>query len=266
MQLLVSVSDGDEAAAALAGGADIIDAKDPAGGPLGAVAIDRLRQIGAAVGAAGFVTAAIGDAAETDAIERAAFASAAAGARLVKVGFAGTGDPRNAEALLRAAIRGASAGCDRCGVVAVAYADADQAGSISPDLLVDAAAAAGASGILLDTANKSGPGLRGLVPPEALTAWVTRARQRGLMVALAGRLQVDDLDFVRQAGADVAGVRGAACDGGRTGRISVEKVRELVKRIGLAATSPGRARRRRPRECCGWRGAPRGRARSSVSG
>ena len=36
MQLLVSVSDGDEAAAALAGGADIIDAKDPVAGPLGA--------------------------------------------------------------------------------------------------------------------------------------------------------------------------------------------------------------------------------------
>ena len=227
MQLLVSVSDGDEAAAALAGGADIIDAKDPAAGPLGAVAIDMLHQIGAAVGAARFVTAAIGDAAEKGAVERAAFASATAGARLVKVGFAGTGDPQNAEALLRAAIRGASEGCDRCGVVAVAYADAHRAATISPDLLIDAAAAAGASGILLDTANKSGPGLRGLVTPEALRAWVARARQRGLMVALAGRLQLDDLDFVREAGADVAGVRGAACDGGRAGRISVQKVLAL---------------------------------------
>jgi len=32
---------------------------------------------------------------------------------------------------------------------------------------------------------------------------------------------------VREAGADVAGVRGAACDGGREGRISVEKVLAL---------------------------------------
>ena len=227
MRLLVSVSDGDEAAAALAGGADIIDAKDPAAGPLGAVAIAMLRQIGAAVGAARFVTAAIGDAAEKGAVEWAAFASATAGARLVKVGFAGTGDRLTVEALLRAAIRGASAGCDRCGVVAVAYADADRAASISPDLLIDAAAAAGASGILLDTANKSGPGLRRLVTLEALTAWVKSARQRGLMVALAGRLELDDLDFVREAGADVAGVRGAACDGGREGRISEEMVRAL---------------------------------------
>jgi uncharacterized protein (UPF0264 family) len=45
MRLLVSVANGDEAAAALAGGADIIDAKDPAAGPLGAVTIDVLLEI-----------------------------------------------------------------------------------------------------------------------------------------------------------------------------------------------------------------------------
>ncbi len=238
MQLLVSVADADDAAAAVAGGADIIDAKDPAAGPLGAVEIGVLRQI-AAAGAARFVTAAIGDAARQDAGERAALASATAGAALVKVGFAGTREPQNAEALLRAAIRGALAGGRRCGVVAVAYADADAAASISPDLLIVAAAAAGASGILLDTANKSGPGLRGLVTPEALKGWVMRARQRRLMVALAGRLQLDDLDFVREAGADVAGVRGAACDGGRAGRINVEKVRALANRTLRSANDSG---------------------------
>jgi uncharacterized protein (UPF0264 family) len=227
MQLLVSVADADDAAAAVAGGADIIDAKDPTAGPLGAVEIGVLRQI-AAAGAARFITAAIGDAGGQDAVERAALASATAGARLVKVGFAGTRDPQDAEALLRAAIRGASAAGGRCGVVAVAYADADSAASVRPDLLIVAAAAAGASGILLDTANKSGPGLRGLVAPQALKGWVMHARQRRLMVALAGRLQLDDLDFVREAGADVAGVRGAACDGGRAGRINVEKVRALA--------------------------------------
>jgi uncharacterized protein (UPF0264 family) len=104
--------------------------------------------------------------------------------------------------------------------------------------------------VLLDTASKQGPGLRTLVSAQALTAWVARAHRMGLMVALAGRLELDDLEFVRDAGADIAGVRGAACDGGRTGRISVEKVRELVSRIGPAATSPGRATRRRLTGCC----------------
>jgi hypothetical protein len=230
MQLLVSVANADDAAAARAGGADIIDAKDPSAGPLGAVGDDVLRQIGAAAGAVRLVTAALGDATDEDAIDRAAFAAASAGARLVKIGFAGIAAPARAAALLGAARRGAANGSDgRCGVVAVAYADAHDAASLGPDDLIDAAAAAGASGVLLDTANKNGPGLRALYSPEALSAWVARAHQRTLMVALAGRLRMDDLALVRDAGADIAGVRGAACDGGRTGRISVEKVRALAR-------------------------------------
>jgi hypothetical protein len=230
MQLLVSVANADDAAAALVGGADIIDAKDPSAGPLGAVGNHVLRQIGAAAGAVRLVTAALGDAADEDAIDRAAFAAASAGARLVKIGFAGIAAPGRAAALLGAARRGAANGSGgRCGVVAVAYADVDDAASLGPDDLIDAAAAAGASGVLLDTANKSGPGLRALYSPEALSGWVARAHQRALMVAVAGRLRMDDLELVRDAGADIAGVRGAACDGGRAGRISVEKVRELAR-------------------------------------
>ncbi len=42
MRLLVSVANAADAAAALAGGADLIDAKDPAGGALTAVAPDTV--------------------------------------------------------------------------------------------------------------------------------------------------------------------------------------------------------------------------------
>jgi hypothetical protein len=235
MQLLVSVANGDEAAAALAGGADIIDAKDPAAGPLGAVTIAVLREISRTVKVraanddlargARLLTAALGDATDEGAVERAACASASAGAKLVKVGFSGITDSARAAALLRAAMRGATAGpSGGCGVVAVAYADAEQAASLSPDDLVDAAASAGTTGVLLDTAIKSGPGLRGLLSEDALSAWVARAHQAGLMVAVAGRLQADDFEFVRNARADIAGVRGAACDGGRTGRVTAERV------------------------------------------
>jgi uncharacterized protein (UPF0264 family) len=81
--------------------------------------------------------------------------------------------------------------------------------------------------VLLDTANKSGPSLRGLVAPDTLAAWVAKAHEAGLLVALAGQLTADDLAFVRDAGADIAGVRGAACDGGRTGRVASDRVRLL---------------------------------------
>jgi len=50
MQLLVSVANPTEACDAVDGGADIVDAKDPSTGALGAVALDRLQEIHAAAG------------------------------------------------------------------------------------------------------------------------------------------------------------------------------------------------------------------------
>ena len=75
--------------------------------------------------------------------------------------------------------------------------------------------AAGAAGVLLDTADKRGPRLTELVSLAWLTEWAARAHRRSLSVALAGRLRAEDLPIVRRSGADVAGVRGAACEGGR---------------------------------------------------
>jgi len=226
IRLLVSVTSAEEASAALAGGADVIDAKNPLAGALGAVPVDVLREIHATVAGARLVTAAIGDAADETAIERTAETFAAAGAALVKVGFAGIASASRIEALIRAAVRGAGGG-DRSGVVAVAYADADRVASLSADAFVDAAARGGATGVLLDTADKTGPGLRELMTATGLARWVAQAHEAGMLVALAGKLTADDLAFVCDAGADIAGVRGAACEGGRTGRVSSEKVGRL---------------------------------------
>ena len=236
MHLLVSVSDPDEASAALSGGADIIDAKNPLAGPLGAVDLEVLRAIHVAVGAERPLTAALGDATDADRVEADARAFTRAGAMLVKIGFAGLESADGASELLGRALRGAAAGArDRSreawvrppGVVAVAYADADRAASVPADAILDAAIHAGVQGVLLDTFDKRGQGLRDLVTLDTLIEWVGRARRVGLLVALAGRLEAADLEWVREAGADVAGVRGAACDGGRAGRITSDRVRAL---------------------------------------
>jgi uncharacterized protein (UPF0264 family) len=226
MRLLVSVASAQEASAALAGGADFVDAKDPNAGALGAVSVEVLREIHAAIAGARPVTAALGDAADEAEIECIARVFAAAGAALVKVGFAGIDRAAGVERLLAAAVRGAKGG-GGARVVAVGYADAGHATSVAPAELIAAAARSGAKGILLDTANKLGPGLRELVDPRAIAAWVLEAHEAGLFVALAGKLTADDLTFVCAAGADIAGVRGAACDNGRTGRIAVDRVRLL---------------------------------------
>lgn len=236
MRLLVSVATPGEASAALAGDADVIDAKDPTFA-LGAVSVDVLRQIHAVCAGARPVTAALGDADEDATVERAAAVMTAAGAVLVKIGFAGIADRARVSALLAAAARGAHA-CGRGGVVAVAYADADRVASLAPAAFVDVAARAGAVGVLLDTADKRGPGLRTLLSPRAVAAWVARAHDAGLLVALAGKLRAEDLAYVRDAGADIAGVRGAACEGGRTGRVSAEKVRQLRSAASSSAIWP----------------------------
>jgi uncharacterized protein (UPF0264 family) len=237
MRLLVSVGSASEANAALDGGADIVDAKDPLNGALGAVSPDVLAEIAAAVTGRRLLTAALGDAASDAGIERDARTFASRGAALVKIGFAGIANANRAAALLTAAVRGARAGSGgSAGVVAVAYADAEHAASVDRHALVDAAAAAGATGVLIDTADKHGPGLRGLVTPDALAEWIAAAHDARLLVAVAGKLAMEDLAFVRDAGADIAGVRGAACVGGRTGRVSAARVRTLRECLSCDAS------------------------------
>jgi uncharacterized protein (UPF0264 family) len=225
-----------EAAAACAGGADIIDAKEPAAGALGAVDLATLHDIVAAVSNSRPVTAALGDAQDEAGVERAADAYARTGAGLVKLGFAGIPSRARVISLLTAARHG-SAG--HAGLVATAYADAERVNSLDPFAMIDAATAAGATGVLLDTADKQGPGLRGLMSPATLALWVGAARDARLLVALAGKLTLDEVDYVSETGADIAGVRGAACDRGRTGVIVAARVRAL--RSALARRSaPGR--------------------------
>src|SRR5688500_12206102 len=226
MQLLVSVRDEVEAEAALAGGADIIDAKNPLNGPLGAVSLDVFRRIHNRVGELRPLTAALGDAANEQDIERDGAAFAGAGAAYVKVGFGGVADVRRIHALLAAARRGADGK-----VIAVAYADHRSAESVSPDAVLEAALRAGAAGILIDTSDKSGPGLLALMSGAAIRRVVGAAHRAGLLAALAGKLTVDDLLLLRDAGADIAGVRGAACDGDRTGRIAANRIADLRRRL-----------------------------------
>ena len=232
MKLLVSIRDRQEAGDALAGGADIIDAKDPASGALGAVSVETLRHIRAAAPAAHQLSAALGDADTEAATERRASAYAKAGARLVKIGFAGIADTKRVASRLAAAVLGARSGsAGRCGVVGVAYADAHRVASLPPGALASIAADAGAVGVLIDTADKDGPGVRDLLTQQALREWITNAHNAGLLAAVAGKLRADDLTFVREAGADIAGVRGAACEGGRTGHVTADLVRALQVRL-----------------------------------
>src|SRR5688572_10415248 len=228
MRLLVSVASAADASAALDGGAAFIDAKNPADGPLGAVPASTFAEICRAVGGRRPVTAALGDAVDERDVEAAARRFAHAGASLVKVGFAGVSSASRVDALLAAAVRGVRQGSPgRCGVIAVAYADAPAVASLTPGALPAIALRHCLTGVLLDTADKAGPGLRGVMAPRAIESWVAELHANGLIAALAGQLCITDMPFARDCGADVAGVRGAACDDGRHGRVSADRVRLL---------------------------------------
>jgi hypothetical protein len=66
---------------------------------------------------------------------------------------------------------------------------------------------------------------------SAIIEWVEAAHRASLLAALAGGLQRDDLGILAAAGADVVGVRGAACVEGREGRVSVSRVRALAETV-----------------------------------
>jgi uncharacterized protein (UPF0264 family) len=227
MQLLVSVRTGEEARAAVVGGAGVIDAKDPAAGALGAVSIATFREILAAVADRAPVSAALGDADDEERLDARARSFAAAGAHFVKVGFGGVGTEERVAQLLKAAVRGVSGTTTR--VVAVAYADHREAGALPPAAIAAAAARLPVRGVLLDTAAKQGPRLCELMALDALDAWVRAAKSSGLLVGLAGRVVASEIERLCGTGADIVGVRGAACDGDRLGTISATRVRALAE-------------------------------------
>ncbi|MDQ3224563.1 MAG: (5-formylfuran-3-yl)methyl phosphate synthase [Gemmatimonadota bacterium] len=235
MQLLVSVRSAAEVDLALAGGADIIDAKEPDRGSLGPVSAIRLAEILMRVPSSRTFSVALGDVAlDTEVV--AAITSLGLPSRpaptFLKLGFAGVRSPDIVKGLLSTAIEVAAERRLAPLIVAVAYADADRAGALPPEAICRLAEQAGVAGVLLDTCVKDGAGLLRWLDPAGLTRWIMDARGAGLLTAVAGALGLDDVESIRQADPDILGVRGAVCVGGRRGQISTKRVRELRRLLG----------------------------------
>ena len=248
MQLLVSVRSAAEVGPALSGGADIIDAKEPGRGSLGPVSPAALGEILALVPPEYPFSVALGDLASPEDVITA-IASLELPVRptptYLKLGFAGVRSPEIVTRILATAVAAVVRKGSAALVVAVAYADAARAGTIAPDLIIGSAQGAGAAGVLLDTHTKDGNGLLAWLAPPELASWVASARRHGLLTALAGALALENVETVSAAGADVVGVRGAACEGGRQGRVTANRVRALRQRLdAFGAYSTGDSPRR----------------------
>lgn len=227
MRLLVSVMDSGEVGAALAGGADIVDVKDPTAGPLGAPAAHVIRAVRAALSPPHLMSAALGDAVQfSDSLAASAREAATNDVDFVKVGL--IGGRRDAEELLRRLVDVTGEVNPETRVVALAYADSRRDTSVSPFSLPGLAAAAGAHAVMLDTEHKDGTSLLGHLQESRLAQFVALARAAGLWVGLAGSLGLAEIERLRLIEPDVVGVRRAVCRDGRTGTVDAERVRRLA--------------------------------------
>lgn len=240
--LLVSVRSAVEAIEAARGGASLIDVKEPARGPLGPADPSVWVEVRAALPSALPISVALGEAIEWLRQEPTPIPlpeqSHWRGIAFRKLGLAGLGDRPDWWSDYRSARLRLGHGPPW---VAVVYADhkaakAPHPASVVQTLLHDEQTA----GLLVDTWDKTGPRLDAWI--QAIAPLVEAARQANWFVALAGRIQPEIVGLLSSLHPDLFAVRGAACLGGREGRIDRGRVEQLVQSL------PGQPRSHAPVE------------------
>jgi len=225
-RVLISVRNAEEARTALAGGAHLIDVKEPRRGPLGAADAETVEQVVAAVGGRRPISVALGELHDLAAFGVPAVPQGVSYCKLGMSGMAQRGDWPSVWggtlARLPRAVR----------PVAVVYADGHRCGCPLPARIVAQAERLGCAAVLVDTFAKQGGRLTDLWQAEEIARFVQSAKSRGMLAVVAGSIGVDLVAAVLAAEPDYVAVRGAACVGGREGRVDLDRVRTLVDAVG----------------------------------
>jgi uncharacterized protein (UPF0264 family) len=118
-------------------------------------------------------------------------------------------------------------------VVITGYADAEKIDSINPLLVPNIAAKAFADVAMIDTAVKNGNSLFHYLNEEQIKNFVNKSRKFNLKTALAGSIKKADFPQVTSLGADIIGIRGAACtfEDRVNGKITRKKVQDIVNSL-----------------------------------
>jgi uncharacterized protein (UPF0264 family) len=224
-RLLISVRDADEAATALAGGADLVDIKEPSHGSLGAASAGVWQAVLGVCGGRVPLSVALGELHEA---ELRLSDDSLAEFQFAKIGLAGWGRredwrDRWAQSLDRLP--------QTVVPVAVIYADGPLCDAPTPREIVCLAADLGCGAILFDTYLKSGSNLFTHLGSRDLGDLIAEIRQRGMQVVLGGSLAGPSIIQACGLNPDYIAVRGAACRGSRTGTLDPSKVRELSQTI-----------------------------------
>jgi len=225
-KLLVSVRSHLEARAAVAGGAAIIDVKEPFRGPLGRASCSVWREVREVVPASVPVSVALGEIGEWIGAFPADVTSGPwPGIGFFKLGLSGA--PPDWFDRWRA-IRGQLCEPQPLGAawVAVVYVDWEKARSPHPDAILGRALELDeCQAVLFDTWDKS----RGTMIDETWDRRIAHVRKSGRLVALAGSLDQNAIVRLAKLEPDFFAVRGAACSNGdRHSTIDSARVARLV--------------------------------------
>ena len=237
MKLLISPTNEKEALEAIAGGADIIDVKNPKEGALGANFPWVIKQIKEVTPKKIEVSCTLGEVGNfPGSVSLAALGAASLGVDYIKVGLYGIKTPEEAVFLLQNVSRAAKECNPKIKIAVAGYADAEKIGTINPLLIPEIAQNAKIDVAMIDTSVKDGKNLFDHLSLRELKKFVDSAHGFGLEAALAGSLRKQDLTFVYGLGADIAGLRGAACTNSNrfSGQITRKLVIELVEVVKQA--------------------------------
>ena len=214
-KLLVSVQTADEAVHALTAGADLIDVKDTARGPLGQAHHETVTAVLAVVQQRVPVSAALGEW-EPDSQADACWHFGLP-LSYVKWGLAkSAANPDFTEQFLETRRKLP----DGIELVLVAYADHEQAGCIPPAELVKLAKRYRFRAMLFDTFDKTAGALLTHLPIAELAEQIVSLHRSGVQVALGGSLTLEQVPKLLAIEPDWLAIRGAACVGGkRTGAL-----------------------------------------------
>jgi uncharacterized protein (UPF0264 family) len=235
--LLVSVRSAAEALTSLAGGADVIDVKEPNAGSLGAADDNTISAIVRAVDGRAPVSAALGELVDLiDSPNHHGIQTLVDGLALFKIGLAQCAKLNSWQTRWRSTIEtmtSTSSG-ENARAVAVVYADWRAAQSPSPQDILSAAIQCCCPALLIDTWDKSAGALFDHWSAGELQGFITEVRSHDIAIVLAGSLTPRNVTTAALLGPNLVAVRTAACEGGRAGTVSEIKVRELKNAIAMA--------------------------------
>lgn len=234
MELLVSAINLNEAKEALMGDADILDIKNPKEGSLGANFPWVIRQISQYVNKSKVISTTVGDVDyKPGTVSLAALGCAVSGSDYIKVGLYGTHNYNQAKEVMDAVVKSVKEYDNSITVVACGYADYYNINSLSSQEIIEVARDSNCDVAMLDTYNKNGNTLTDYQSTDELMSFVDKAHDYDLKVALAGSVNQDHINLLKQLGCDIMGVRGCVCSGGdrNTGHIDSQLVKQLKDNI-----------------------------------